>query len=274
MKSAYQGSVLNVWKVALNDLVAHRFLAVQLIRVSFLEEFKKSYLGITKAFLAPVLGVVIWLVFNQTGLFEPGETDIPYPAYVILSTGLFTVFLSFYEHCSHTLMHHKGLLTDAVFPLVVLFAQKFVHSIFHVFIPLVSTAIILVVLGVPLSGWGVLAPLALLPMMLAGAGLGYVMALAEVVALDVFTTMSRAIQALIFVTPVIYSERVESPFLQVVTSWNPLTYLLGAPRALILGNAYEHWDLYWVCTGAVALAFGLGLTLSLKRARAIIEKLY
>jgi lipopolysaccharide transport system permease protein len=47
---------------------------------------------------------------------------------------------------------------------------------------------------------------------------------------------------LMYVTPVIYSSKVENTSLQNIIKWNPLTYLIGTVRDSMIYGKVEHWD--------------------------------
>ena len=46
--------------------------------------------------------------------------------------------------------------------------------------------------------------------------------------------MDLGLGLILFITPVIYSSNISNPVLKSVVEWNPLTYLVGFPRDLIL----------------------------------------
>ena len=262
------------WGQIFRELSEHRFLLIQLVRINFLEEFKKSRIGVVKSALAPVLGVIVWLLFTKTGLFNPGDTSIPYAAYVILSMGIFTAFVNFAYHVADVLQYHRNIITETQISFAVLYAQKMIHALLHYSIPLISTVFILLAFGIPLKLAGFLLPLVLVPTMLLGAVVGCLLSIFQIVNVDLFTTGKRAVQAVVFVTPVIYSADVKNELLQVILSWNPLTYLVGAARDLLTEGGYLHWEGFWWSTGVVLIAFALIFPMVVKHSNKIIEKIY
>lgn len=262
------------WRQIFRELSEHRFLLLQLVRINFLEEFKKSSIGVLKSALAPVLGIVVWLLFAETGLFDPGVTAIPYAAYVILSMGIFTAFVNFAYHVGDVLQYHRNVITETQISFAVLYTQKMIHALLHYSIPLLSTVLILLIFGIPLKPAGLLLPVVLIPTMLLGAVVGCLLSIFQIVNVDLFTTGKRAVQAVVFVTPVIYSSEVKSELLQVILSWNPLTYLVGAARDLLTKGFYQHWEGFWWSTGMVLLAFALIFPMVVKHSNKIIEKIY
>lgn len=262
------------WKEIVADIIRYRFLLMQLVRFNFLEEFKKSRLGVLKSALAPVLGIVVWLLFSETGLFDPGETSIPYAAYVILSMGIFTAFVNFAFHVADVLQYHRNIITETQISFPVLYMQKMIHALLHYSIPLLSTIAILLLFGIPLKPEGVLLPLLLFPLMLFGALLGSLLSVFQIVSVDLFTTGKRAVQGVVFITPVIYSAEVENPLLQSITSWNPLTYFIGACRDMLTTGSYQYWEGFWWSSAIVLGLFVVIFPMVVKQAHRIIEKIY
>lgn len=262
------------WPSFLRELKTHRFLLYQLVKVNFLEEFKKSRLGVFKSAIAPVLGTLIWLVFNEVGLFNPGETSVPYAAYVILSMGIFTAFINFVEHTADTLKYHHNLLIENKLPFSVLYTQKIIHAMLHYSIPLVSTLLILLLVNVRLHVAGWLLPLLLVPTFFLGIGVGMWLSVFQIVQIDLFTTAKRGIQALVFVTPVLYAKEVENAWLQCVIDYNPLTYLVSLPRDLLTVGTVDYWNEYAWSSLFATVFFLISFRSVVKNAKKITEKMY
>jgi len=76
------------WSDILSNIKNYRFLIIQLVRIDILSGYKKSYVGILWMVIYPILSVIIWVILNGAGIIQPGESSIPYPAYVLLSTSI------------------------------------------------------------------------------------------------------------------------------------------------------------------------------------------
>jgi lipopolysaccharide transport system permease protein len=63
-----------------------------------------------------------------------------------------------------------------------------------------------------------------------------------VVAVDLQKGFDFVLGMVLYVTPVIYSSKVANPLLQEIIQWNPLTYLIGGVRDLIIYGEIVHFD--------------------------------
>ena len=61
---------------------------------------------------------------------------------------------------------------------------------------------------------------------------------------------------LMYVTPVIYSDKVDDPLLQTIIKWNPLTYLIGGARDAIIYGRIDNFDKF-IYSSLIALVLFL-----------------
>jgi lipopolysaccharide transport system permease protein len=101
----------------------------------------------------------------------------------------------------------------------------------------VVLAIVMMTVRMLPSAWAVLYPLAIIPIILLGVGMGLILSVVGAVARDVTGMATTVINLAMYVTPVIYETKFEHPVLQFIVRWNPLTYLVDTPRSLfVLGR--------------------------------------
>src|SRR4030042_1253111 len=92
-----------IWIIMIKNIIASRDLIAQLFKRDFLAVYKKSFLGSAWIFITPVLGIVSWVIMNSAGVLKPGDVGIPYPAYVLISTSIWGLFMGFYDSSTETL---------------------------------------------------------------------------------------------------------------------------------------------------------------------------
>lgn len=78
-----------MWK----DLLASRELAWRLMVRDINAQYRQSLLGIFWAFLPPLATALVFVILNSRKIINIGETDIPYPAFVMFGTVLWQVFV-------------------------------------------------------------------------------------------------------------------------------------------------------------------------------------
>jgi lipopolysaccharide transport system permease protein len=244
------------WLVMGHNVWRARGLVWQLFKRDFLASYKKSFIGFTWIFITPLLGIVSWVMFQKTGLLNPGETPIPYPAYVLIGTSMFGLFLELFKGASQTLVAGSALVLQVNYPHEALLFQQVANQLARFAISLTVNLGVLLAFGIMPSWKIVFFPLVVLPLFLLAAGLGLIVSMFAVVAVDLSTVLTMLMGLLLYATPVIYTGDVSSPFLQLLVKWNPLTYLVCSARDIIItGELYDAGG-FALCS-ALALAFFL-----------------
>ena len=95
--------VLATWSVMARNVWSSRELVWQLFKRDFLASYKKSFIGFTWLFIMPIIGILSWVFMQKTGLLRPGSVGIPYPAYVLIGTSMWGLFIGFYMSGRETL---------------------------------------------------------------------------------------------------------------------------------------------------------------------------
>lgn len=242
-----KGGLLHAWQ-------EYRYLLFKLTYTSLTIQFKKSFLGATWLFIQPIITVLAWVLLHGTGLFDPGATGVPYPAYVLLSTTIWSLFVSLYQLTSHMLVGNAQVLLQHQFPREVYILEKMAVALFNFLVPLVVSVIVLLAYGVSFSWTLILFPIALLPLILFGSAIGILFALLKAITSDLNNFFDKAIVLVMYITPVVYANDPGSDLLRSIIRWNPLTYLLSFPRDLLTQGSFTEYQTYlWVSGGCVLL---------------------
>lgn len=237
----------------------YRFLLQRLVVTSLTVQFRKTFLGATWLFLNPLITVFAWVLLHGTGLFDPGATGVPYPAYVLLSTSIWSLFLGLYQLTSNMLVQNAQVLLQHHFPREVYILEKMAVAVFNFLVPFALSVIVLLAYGVGFSWHVVLFPVALIPLILFGSAIGILFALLKAVFNDLNNLFDKLILLVMYITPVVYTSQPASPLLQEILRWNPLTYLLGFPRDLLTLGHFTSPVSFLAVSGATLLLFLLSL---------------
>ena len=222
----------NVWRA--------RELIWQLFKRDFFAAYKKSFIGITWIFIAPIAGIVSWVFLQMTGMLKPGDVGIPYPAYVLVGTSMFGLFMQMYAAACETLNAGKDLIMQVNYPHEALLFKQIGQVLANFLITFLLNLVALLCFKVIPSPGLVLFPLVALPLFFLAAALGLMIAMIGVVAVDVRRVWDMGMGFLMYATPIIYSDKIENAFVQAVITWNPLTYLVCSCRDVIIyGRLYE-----------------------------------
>jgi ABC-type polysaccharide/polyol phosphate export permease len=263
----------HTWAVMLTNIVRSRELIWQLFKRDFFASYKKSFIGITWIFLAPVMGIVSWVFLQKTGMLQPGEVGIPYPAYVLIGTAMWGLFMGFYESARSTLSAGQSLVMQVNYPHEALLFKQTAQHLANFLIGFVMNIIVIVAFGVVPSWKIIFFPLVVLPLFFLGAAIGLIISMISIVAVDLNRIINMGMGLMLWVTPVIYSDRVKSPLVQFLMKWNPLTYLVCSARDIIIyGRLYETTG-YFICAGLSVILFMVSWRLFYVSEDKIIERM-
>lgn len=233
--------IISFWKARIDSVVRNRFLIKELLYLSLTEQYKKSLLGKFWVLIYPFLSISAWLVLNYAGMYEPGATKIPYVAYLLLSMSIWLFFTSFFKHLATSVTESGKMLMEAPFEMEAKIVEKILLSIINLLIPLSISLLVLLVMGVEFSWSIIFAIPTLIPLMLMGISIGVFFSLIEVIFNDIYLAVNQGMNVLMFLTPVVYTEKVDSPLIQQIITYNPLTYLISVPRNFLVGEPIEDW---------------------------------
>jgi lipopolysaccharide transport system permease protein len=261
------------WAVMAKNIVNSRELIWQLFKRDFLASYKKSFIGITWIFIAPIMGIVSWVFLNITGMLHPGEVGVPYPVYVLIGTSMWGLFMGFFNSANATLSAGQALVMQVNYPHeALLFKQTAQHLSSFSIAFLMNIAILLAFKVMP--GWQIIFfPLVAIPLFFLGAAIGLVTSMISIVAVDISRTINMGMGLLMYMTPVIYSDKVDSQLAQTIIKWNPLTYLVCSARDIIIYGSLYNPIGYFICAGLSFLLFMISWRLFYVSEDRIIERM-
>ncbi len=247
--------LIESWISMARGVVTSRELIWQLFKRDFFANYKQSYLGVLWVFIAPVVGIVSWVFLNAAGVLSPGDVGVPYPVYVLLGSTVWGLFMSFYSNTSKSLAEYTGLIQQINFPHEALVVKQVAQTVAAFVINMALILIVLLVFKVVPSWKIVLFPLAIVPLMLLGTGIGMVLAVISAVANDMEKAATAVMGFLMYLTPVIYAPDRQNALISAVIKWNPLAYLVGGARDVILYGRIENPGGYAVSTALAVMLF-------------------
>lgn len=232
--------LVETWKVLARNTINSRELIWQLFKRDFLAAYKRSFLGIAWIFIMPLMGIVSWVFLQKSGMLKPGDVGIPYPAYVLIGTSMWGLFMGLYQASSQTLSAGKALIMQVNYPHEALLFKQAAQQIANFSIAFVLNIIVLFLFQVIPSWRTIFLPLVVLPLFFFSASMGLLVAMINVVAMDISKAITMLMGLLMYITPIIYSDKVDSELLQMIIRWNPLTHLVCSCRDIVIyGTLYQ-----------------------------------
>jgi lipopolysaccharide transport system permease protein len=261
------------WVVMARNVMGARELIWQLFKRDFLAGYKKSFIGFAWVFISPLVGIVSWSFLQMTGLFNPGDVGIPYPAYVLIGTSMWGLFMGFYGSAASTLSAGAGLLMQVNYPHEALLFKQVANQLAGYLIAFGMNIVILLCFGV-VPSWGILLfPLVALPLFFLGVAFGLIIAMVSVVAYDLSRIVEIGMSILMYSTPVIYSPNTNSKLILLMNKWNPLTYLVCSCRDMIIYGTLYHPKAYFISAVLAFLAFMISWRLFYVSEDKLIERM-
>lgn len=204
--------------------------------------YKQTIIGVAWAIFQPLMTMIIFSVFFGKLAGMPSD-DIPYPIFVYVGLLLWQFFSGSVTDISNSLINNKDIITKVYFPRILLPISATITK----FIDFLIASIILIFLMIYYGYLPNLSGILILPLLLvitfvAALGLGLFLSALNVKYRDVRYILPFFIQLMLFVTPVIYPASITG-----IWSWflamNPMTGVIKAARAALLGNFPINWPL-------------------------------
>ena len=264
---------LKTMLVIIKNTIASKELIFQLYKRDFLMQYKKSFLGLGWMIFGPIMGVVSWVLMDSAGVLSPGDVGVPYPVYVLFGTSIWGLFMSFFTSTSQTLQIAAGFIQQVNFHHEALVFKQGLQNLTNFGISLIINIVVMLSFGVMPTGFILLVPLFIIPIFFLAASAGLIVSILSTLTSDVSRIASFFLSLLMFITPVIYDSSEKVVWLQQCNLYNPLTYLITAPRDLILTGTMSNPFYYIVSIVMTILLFMVALRFFYISEKKVIEKM-
>lgn len=240
--------------------VQHRHLLQQLTRREIQAKFRNSWLGLGWSVITPIAMLLVYVLVFQS-VFKarwPGVEQSASAFGLNLFSGLilFTWFSDVITRSPRLIADNPSMVTKVVFPLHLLSWVTLLSSSFQAMISFTVLIIGMVILGTPLTWSLLLLPVLLAIFVLVLLGFSWLLAGLGVYLPDSQHLVGMLITPLMFLSPVFYPVAMLPEWLQGVIIFNPLTLMIEAVRAAVLGGDWP--NLYYLAAYAAA-ALGLAV---------------
>ncbi|AFY84590.1 ABC transporter permease [Oscillatoria acuminata] len=229
------------------DLLAARSLAWRLMIRDISAQYRQSFLGIAWAFIPPIAMAVGFTLAGNARAISIGETDIPYPAYVMFSTALWQTFVESLQGPVQASTDAKPMLARVKFPREALILAKLGEVGFNFGIKMILICALFLIFRVPVSWTVILAPVALIHLILLGTFFGILLAPLGLLYKDVSKGLTMLMGLWLFVTPVVFPVPQEGAFATIV-KLNPVTPLLVTTRELATTGILTQQTGFWIAS--------------------------
>ena len=223
---------LRIWVEMVRELLASRELIVRLIQRDVAVRYRQSVLGYIWAVVPPIVTVTVFAFLVSQRALPIGATVLPYPVYALLGMTLWGLFAGCLSACTASLVSAGSLVTKISFPKEAIVISAVGQPLFDFGVRLLPLIGVFIWYGVA-PAWQSVFILLLVPaVVLMAAGLGFLLAIANLAVRDVANVVGMFMTFGMFFAPVLYPPPVRWPFF-LVNILNPFSPLLAATHDLL-----------------------------------------
>ena len=244
--------------VDVRELWAYRELLATLAHRQVSVRYKQTILGAGWAIAQPVMQMVVFtILFGQMAKIP--SDGFPYPVFVYSALLPWTYFTSATSGALGSLVGSSHLISKVYFPRLIIPLAAVLAALVDFAVSTSVLAALMIFYGVALTPQLLLLPLVLLGLVLAATGIGAGLGALNVSYRDLAYVTPFFLQLWLYVTPVVYPASLVPESMRLIVTLNPLTGLIEAFRACVLGQPLDVAAL--VVSLAVALALFVAGTL-------------
>ncbi|MBF2003417.1 MAG: ABC transporter permease [Synechococcales cyanobacterium C42_A2020_086] len=237
------------------DLLAARELAWRLMVRDISSQYRQSFLGIFWAFVPPIVAAAGLTLASNADILNIGETDLPYPVYVLFSMSLWQTFVESLNGPVQAVIAAKPMLARINFPREAIILSQLGQVGFNFAIKLLLIVSVFLWFKIPVAATVILAPVALLHLVALGTAVGLLLAPLGALYEDVPRGLTLVVSAWLFITPVIYPPPQTGLFSYLVRL-NPVSPLLVTTRELATTGVLSAPVGFWLASGLAIVGLG------------------
>ena len=196
-----------------------------------------SFLGIFWSVAHPLALLGVFLFLKETRVFNLGTEQVHYALFAYVGVLHWNLFAALLSNSAGSLSGASNLVAKVRFPREVLVFSACTRALVDYLFALPVLGALCVWYGVTPAWTACWLPLALVPLVILGTGLGMVLALTALPIRDVAYALPLLMTPLMFLSPVLY-ELPETPAWSWVRVLNPLAAFLDTLRALLFSGTW------------------------------------
>lgn len=235
-------------------------------------QYRQSALGYLWLIIPPFVTAGVWMFLNGTGLLTVGDTEVPYPIFVLTGAVLWSGFVEALNSPLRQLNEARPMLTRVQIPTEAVVLAGVGEILFNLCVRLLVVVAVCLAVGF-IPPWTILlSPLPMLALLTLGVAMGLVLAPFGLLYNDVQRGLAVITTFWFFLTPVVYPVPMRGAG-QWLTLLNPVTPLLTVSRDLFAHGSVETPLLAVAATAFAIVVLGLGWLLYLVALPHIVVRL-
>ncbi|MFM0212262.1 ABC transporter permease [Paraburkholderia sediminicola] len=238
------------------ELYDYRHVLYQLVTQQLLARYRKTIFGYLWTILNPLMMMTVSaVVFSH--IFRFGLRD--YAIFLFAATVPWNFFNSCLTQAGSAIVTNENLIKKVYIPKLIFPISTATGNLLDSLFGLVALFVIALIIGAHASWALFFLPLSFLILYGFALGLALIVAVMMVYFRDLQHLIGVLLQALFFLTPIMYQTDALSPRLQNVIRFNPLVYFVDLFRAPIYRSVLPSTTTIGITIGLAAISLLIGL---------------
>jgi len=223
-------------------------------------KYKQAVLGIFWAILQPLFMTLIFSYLLGNAISSQAKLPVPYPVYALSGMLLWGIFSGGMSNAANSMVTNSNIIKKIYFPRLIIPISAVLVACVDFFMAFIIFIVALVYYQIEINWVGLLfIPLAVIFASVAAMGIGMFFAALNVKYRDVRYIIPFLVQALLFLTPVIYPVSITgNKTLQLLLQLNPMAGALELFRSLFL-DYQVNWETVGLSSATCLLFFVIGI---------------
>ncbi len=240
----------------IQEIFNYRELLFSLVKRDLQVRYRQTIIGGLWAIVQPLTTMIIFsFFFGHLANISGG--GVPYPIFSYAGLLLWTYFTGAITASSASMVASSSLITKVYFPRIIIPIAATITGLVDYAVASLVLIVLMFYYQIMPSTQILLVPLTLLLTWFLAMGMGFWLSAINVKYRDVGYVLPFFIQLMLFITPVIYPSSI-APNFRSVLALNPMTGIIDAHRAMILGGLPINWGALGISAVLVILIFVTG----------------
>ena len=246
------------------------FLFFTLVQRQFILRYRRTFLGYIWAVLNPLFSLAIMtIVFSS--IF--GQDPKVFAVFLFSGMTAFNLFSASILISSTTFMEHEGLITKVYIPKIILPLTVCFSALLDSILVFIALLIIMFILGSPVTMTLLVLPLSFLLLFIFSIGLALLSALATIFYRDLQQIIPYGLQALFFLSPILYPKKnFSDPLMSFIMDINPISVYVDLFRGPIFESRIPDLSSYTLGLAYAIISITVGTIIFSKFKHLIIYK--
>ena len=243
-------------KKYIDSFMHYRFLLWELVKKGIKLKYRRSYLGIGRSLLEPLLTMIVLTIVFGTIL---GNHEKTFPIYILSGRLLYSFYSSSTKAALSSIRKNAAMIKKVYVPKYLYTLSSILYNYIIFLISLVVLVAVGAVLGIQPSIYLLQAPIALLLVLLLAVGSGLILATLGVFFRDMEYLWSVVLMLIMYMCAIFYKpERLLSSGFYWILKYNPLYCIISIFRSSIFGELMNMgYFLYALGFSVVTIIIGL-----------------